>query len=112
MRIHSNSDLCTPAWLTEVLKQEFPALFDTNDHTLDLLDYIFPIEPDGIMEFFPDSQLMDIFQHDSYNYLDGAVSYLRSVDQLRKEYLPSSHLSSIRSLVSFYLFGSQKFLSV
>ena len=104
LRTNSDSDLCTPAWLTEVLKKEFPDLFDTDDSTLDLSDYIFPIESDGVMEFFPNCQLMDIFQHDSYAYIGGTVSYLRSVDQLRKEYLPSSHLFSIRSLVRFLSF--------
>ena len=89
--------------MTEFLRNAFPDLFDPGPSSIDYEYYIYPAKVDGVMEFFYESQLLDILQNGTYESLDGAVEYLRSVDQLRKDYLPSSHLVSIRRLVSFSL---------
>ena len=108
-RTSSVSDLCTPDWLTNFLKETFPDLFEYEDNTPDYTDFIYPMKADGITRFFYGSQLMDILSYGSYHYIEGAESYLRSVDQLRKEYLPSSHYCSIRFLVSFFFFVKSLF---
>ena len=104
-KVSSMSDLCTPLWMTEFLRSAFPDLFDPGPISFDYEYYIYPAKIDGVMEFFYESQLLDILQNGTYESLDGAVEFLRSVDQLRKDYLPSSHLASIRCLVSFSLFS-------
>ena len=99
-----NEDLCSPEWFTGFIQCTFPALFPgfimQNYAALDFSDYIYPIEEDGVTKYFYNSQMLDFFQLGTEINFANVENLLRSIDLLRKEYLPSCHVEMIRFLVS------------
>ena len=71
----------------------------------DFNDYIYPIEDDGVTNYFYGSQVLEFLQLGSHVNFAQIAEFLRSIDHLRREYLPSGHVEDVRFLVSslFYL---------
>ena len=99
----SDRDICQPKWLTEFMQCNFADYFHYYDHEHDFDDFIHPIESDGVTEYFFQSHLYEILKLQTSQKIQLVENYLRSIDQLQKEYLPSKHLESLRFLVSISL---------
>ena len=99
-----DDDICQPEWLSDFIHEEFAEYFHHYDDELDFTDFIYPIESDGVTDYFFQSQLFQILHLHSRQEVEKVVNYLRSIDLLQREYLPSEHFESLRFLVSFILF--------
>ena len=99
----SDRDICQPEWLSDFVQDNFPDLFLRYDDEFDYTDYIYPIESDGVTNYLFKSQIGEILQIQHSSELLELLEYLRSIDLLQREYLPSHHLEDVRFLVSFSL---------
>ena len=96
-----DNDICQPEWLADFIQNEFPSyLYHYNDE-FDFTDFVYPIESDGIVEYFYQSQISEIMRATTSDEVMHVVCFLRSIDLLQREYLPSKHLDGLRFLVSF-----------
>lgn len=99
----SDRDVYQPKWLTEFLQHDFADYFHHYDHEYDFNDFIYPIDPDGVTEYLFQSHLYEIMKLQTSHEVHLVVDFLRSIDQLQREYLPSKHLEGLRFLVSISL---------
>ena len=97
----SDADICQPEWLSEFVQEEFAEYFYHYDDDLDFTDYIYPIASDGVTDYFYGSHLCQVLYIQTCQELENVVDYLRSIDLLQREYLPSKHFHGLRLLVSF-----------
>ena len=97
-------DISQPKWLADFVQEHFARYFHRYEGDSDFTDYIHPILPDGATEYLFNSQLAEIFQIQTSDEIYQVEEYLRSIDLLQREYLPSEHLKCLRFLVSFLYF--------
>ena len=95
-----DADICQPEWLSLFLQEEFAEYYHYYDDELDFTDYIYPIESDGVTDYFYRSHLYQILHVQTSQEITNVIHYLRSIDLLQREYLPSEHLEGLRYLVS------------
>ena len=97
-------DILQPKWLVDFVREQFTHYLYRHDDDNDFMDYIFPISPDGVTDYFFNSQIAEVLHIQTSSELHQVEEYLRSIDLLQREYLPSKHLECLRFLVSFPLF--------
>ena len=96
----SDADIHQPPWLAEYVQIEFAEYFYHYEDEFDFHDYIYPIEPDGVTRFLFDSHLCEILTLQTSDEVQTIEDYLRSIDHLQKDYIPSKHLQDLRYMVS------------
>ena len=97
-------DISQPEWLANFVQKHFAHFFHRYEGDNDFTDYVHPITSDGATEYLFDSQLAEILQVQTSDEICQIEEYLRSIDLLQREYLPSEHLKCLRFLVSFLYF--------
>ena len=97
-----DADICQPEWLSEFVQNEFTDFLYHYDDEMDFTDYIYPIEADGVTDYFFGSQIYQILHIQTRHEIQNIVDYLRSIDLLQREYLPSKHFNGLQFLVSSF----------
>ena len=103
-----DGDICQPEWLAEFIQEEFSSYFYHYSDEFDFTDFVYPIDSDGVINYFYQSQLSEILRATTSDEIMHVVCLLRSIDLLQREYLPSKHLADLRFLVSFSYFYFSK----
>ena len=101
-----DADICQPPWLSDFIQEEFPELLTNEDDENDFLDYIYPMETDGVIQYLYGSHLREILKLQTSTEVDLVEDFLRSIDLLQKDYLPAKHLLGLQNLVSDFSFQS------
>ena len=94
-------DILQPRWLADFIQEHFARYFHRYEGDTDFTDYIHPITSDGTTEYLFNSQLAEILQIQTSDEIYQVEEYIRSIDLLQREYLPSEHFEYLRFLVSF-----------
>ena len=98
----SDRDICQPPWLTKYITDEFSEYLYHYDDEYDYDDYIHPIEADGTTQFLFKSCLGEILKMQTSREVQSVEEFLRSIDLLQREYLPSEHFGALQRLVSLF----------
>ena len=93
-------DLCQPPWLADFVDTIFADYFHHYSDEYDYTDYIYPIEPDGVTTYLFKSHVGEILKMHTSQEVHMVVEYLRSIDLIQREYLPSEHFDGLHSIVS------------
>ena len=91
-----NQDICQPLWLIDFLVAQFPEMIyysssecsNTEDESSDSED------------LFYGTVVMELLRHGSMDLVSRALNFIRSIDHVIRQDLPSEHILDLRNLVS------------
>ena len=92
-----DQDICQPLWLIDFLVGYFPEMLFNSSAQYEVFNEDEDFETEDV---FYGSAMMELLRHYDVSLVYRALEFVRSIDHLIREDLPSEHLSAVKNLVS------------